>query len=448
MESTSTLRRTLRLPHVLFFGLVYLAPMVVFAIYGTIVEASKGMAASSYLVAMVAMMFTAKSYGEMVKAYPVSGSSYTYTRRSLNAHVGFMVGWAILLDYVFIPMAIWLIGASYLNAAFPAVPVWVWVLLFILVTTVINLFGIELGANLNVLMMAFQLLVIALFLALGLMHVWHAQQAWSVFRPFASPGGSFSAVLAGASIACYSFLGFDAITTLTEETLEPTRTLPKAIVLVAFLGGVIFIVCSYVGQWVHPSLVFENVNSAAFEIAREIGGTLFSAVFLAGIIVAQFASGLSAQASAARLLYAMGRDAVLPKRVFAYLHSRFRTPVLNVVLIGLLAFMALFMSVETSTSFINFGAFSAFTCVNLSVIAHYIVRQRRRTWRDWTVHFLFPLLGAFFDFWLLLNLDRDALRLGAAWAVLGLLYLAFMTRGFQKEPPELSMDAHGGGMPV
>ncbi|WP_067845976.1 APC family permease [Alicyclobacillus mali (ex Roth et al. 2021)] len=444
MERATSLRRTLRLPQVVFFGLAYLAPMVVFAIYGTIVEASKGLAASSYLVAMIAMMFTAFSYGKMVKAYPVSGSSYTYTRRSLNAHVGFMVGWAIVLDYVFIPMAIWLIGASYLNAAFPGVPVWVWVLAFIVVTTIINLFGIELGANLNVLMMMFQLLVIALFLALGMAHLAHADQSWLSWRPFAAQGGSFSAVLAGASIACYSFLGFDAITTLTEETFEPKRTLPKAILLVAFAGGVIFIVASYVGQLVHPSLTFSNVNSAAFEIARDIGGTLFSAVFLAGIIVAQFASGLSAQASAARLLYAMGRDGVLPRRTFAYLHPRFRTPVFNVVVIGTIALMALWMSVETSTSFINFGAFSAFTFVNLSVIAHYIVRQGQRTVRDWLVHFTFPLLGAVFDLWLLINLDKDALRLGAAWAILGLIYLAFMTKGFQKAPPELSMDAQEG----
>lgn len=444
MERVSSLRRTLRLPQVVFFGLAYLAPMVVFAIYGTIVETSKGLAASSYLVAMIAMMFTALSYGEMVKAYPVSGSSYTYTRRSLNAHIGFMVGWAILLDYVFIPMAIWLIGASYLSAAFPHVPVWLWVLTFIVVTTTINLFGIELGANINLLMMMFQLLVIVLFLALSLVHLAHGGRSWFSLRPFYARSGSFSAVLAGASIACYSFLGFDAITTLTEETLEPKRTLPKAILLVAFVGGVIFVAASYVGQLVHPSLTFHQVDAAAFEIARAIGGTLFTAVFLAGIIVAQFASGLSAQASAARLLYAMGRDAVLPKRIFAYLHPRYRTPILNVLLIGAVAMMALWMSVETSTSFINFGAFSAFTLVNLSVIAHYIVRQRRRTLRDWLIHLLCPLCGAAFDFWLLLNLDKDALRLGAAWTVMGLIYLAVMTKGFQQAPPELSLDSPDG----
>lgn len=441
-----SLRRSLSLWHIVLFGLAYLAPMVVFAIYGIIVSTTNGLAASAYLVAMVAMFFTALSYGKMVKAFPVSGSAYTYTRKSLNAHLGFMVGWAIMLDYIFIPMAIWLIGASYLNSAFPAVPMWGWVLAFIVITTVLNILGIKLSANVNMLLMGFQFLVILLFIILSVNGLGHGVGAGKFFSlmPFASStgtfSGSFSHVLAGAAIACYSFLGFDAVSTFTEETHNPQKTIPRAILLIILIGGVIFIVSSYFGQLIHPSLQFHDINSAAFEIASTVGGNLFSAVFLAGIIVAQFASGVSAQSSASRLLFAMGRDTVLPKRVFGYIHPRFQTPAFNILIIGIIGLLALGLSVSTSTSFINFGAFSAFTLVNISVIAHYFIRTKQRTPKGIVIYLIFPLLGAIFDFWLLINLDPNAIRLGISWAIIGFIYLLVLTRLFRVRPPEMSMD--------
>ncbi|WP_027416283.1 APC family permease [Aneurinibacillus terranovensis] len=438
-----SLQRSLTLSHLVLFGLAYLAPMIVFGIYGTIAQATHGLEASAYLVAMIAMFFTAYSYSQMVKAYPVAGSSYTYTRKSINSHVGFMVGWAILLDYVFIPMAIWLIGSSYLNAAFPQVPVWVWVLSFIIVTTVINIAGIKLSKNINVLMMAFQFLVIAIFIILCVKNVMGGMGAGTLvsISPFANGHVPFSFVLAGAAIACYSFLGFDAVSTFTEETIQPEKTIPRAILLTTLIGGAIFIVSAYVTQLVHPNYNdFKDVNSAGFEIARQIGGNLFSSIFLAGIIIAQFASGISAQASASRLLYAMGRDAVLPKKVFGYLHPKFRTPVFNIIVVAVIALLALKLDVSTSTSFINFGAFAAFTLVNVSVIVHYFVKGRRRTFKDSLFYFLFPLIGAAFDSWLLVSLDKDALILGAIWAACGFGYLLFLTKMLRKQPPELNFD--------
>jgi putrescine importer len=438
-----TFKRTLKLFHLVLFGLAYLAPMIVYGIYGTIVQTTHGLGASAYLVAMIAMFFTAYSYSQMVKAYPVSGSAYTYTRKTMNAHLGFMVGWAILLDYVFIPMAIWLIGSAYLNAAFPGVPVWVWVLSFILVTTAINIIGIRFSTRVNILMMAFQFLVIALFVLLSIRGILHGEGTGTLvsISPFVNGHVPFSYVLAGASIACYSFLGFDAVSTFTEETIQPEKTIPKAIILTTLIGGIIFVIASYFTQLVHPDFNnFKDVDSAGFEIARQIGGNLFSSIFLAGIIVAQFASGISAQASASRLLYAMGRDAVFPKKVFGFLHPKFRTPVLNILVVAIIALLALKLDVTTSTSFINFGAFVSFTMVNLSVIVHYYIKGRRRFAKDTLFYLLFPLIGAGFDVWLLVNLDKDALILGAIWAVFGFAYLLFLTRLFTKKPPELDFD--------
>ncbi|WP_390623958.1 APC family permease [Fodinicola feengrottensis] len=172
----------------------------------------------------------------------------------------------------------------------------------------------------------------------------------------AIPGSTLSGIAAAAAIAAYSFLGFDAITTLTEETRDPERTVPKAIVLVTIIGGVIFVVASYATQLVASSVHIKDPNSAAFEIAAVIGGRLFSAIFLAGLVITQFASGIAAQASASRLLYAMGRDSVLPKKIFGFVNERFHTPLINILLTGAVGLIGIFLDISTAASFINFFA--------------------------------------------------------------------------------------------
>lgn len=446
MDNSLTLKRVLTLPHLVLFGLAYMAPMIVFGIYGIVADATHGLSAPAYLAALIAMLLTAISYGHMVKAFPVSGSAYTYTRKSLNGHIGFMVGWSTLLDYMFIPMVIWLIGAAYLHQAFPVIPAWAFIIAFIALTSLFNILGVKSSVNLNVLLMVFQLLVVALFIILSIKSVLGGAGTGTLFslEPLVSDeGGSLSYIAAGAAIGCYCFLGFDAITTMTEETRNPKRDMPRAIILVTCLGGGIFVVASYFTTLVHPSLNFQDTDSAAFEIAGQIGGNLFSAVFLAGLIIAQFCSGLSAQASASRLLYAMGRDHVLPEKLFGRINPTFRTPAINILLIGFIGLLALTMTVATSTSFINFGAFIAFTLVNVSVIFHYFVRNRKRGMGNTIKYLLLPGIGALFDFWLFIHLDADALELGLVWAAVGFVYLLFMTQGFRRQPPELGQDLEG-----
>jgi putrescine importer len=438
--TTPTLTRTLKLPSLVLFGLAYLTPLIVLGIFGVIAEATGGASPSAYLVALVAMLFTAHSYGRMAIAYPVAGSAYTYVRRSIDPRVGFLVGWAILLDYLFLPMVIWLIGGSYLTAQFPSVPIGVWIVGFILITTALNILGIKVADKANYVLMAFQLLVIVFFVALSIGHVASAAGAGGLAStaPFFNDTSSFGAITAGAAIAAYSFLGFDAVTTLTEETIEPRKNMPRAIMLIALIGGGIFIVVSYVTQLVHPGGVFADSASAASAIALQIGGQLFGAVFLAGLVVAQFASGLAAQASASRLLYAMGRDSVLPKAVFGRLNPKFHTPVVNLVLTGAVGLIALFLDVATSTSFINFGAFTAFTLVNVSVICHF-VRERRAGNRLNPVSYVaVPVVGAVVCAYLLSRLDGHAITLGLSWLVLGIVMLAVITRGFKVAPPEMA----------
>ncbi|MFS0783062.1 APC family permease [Bacillus sp. 1P06AnD] len=442
-KEKESLERSVTLVPLVLFGLAYMAPMIVFGTYGVLAETTKGVVPTAYIIALIAMLFTANSYGKMVKAFPVSGSAYTYTRKSISSHLGFMVGWSVLLDYLFLPLVIWLIGSVYLQSAFPDVPAWIWIISFIVITTAINIIGIKMTTNVNFLMMLFQFLVIAIFIVLSIISLMKGHGTGTLFSSsaFVNSKVTFSLVVAGASVACYSFLGFDAVTTMSEETVNPTKTVPRAISLIAMIGGAVFILTSYVSYLVYPHYQqFKHIDAAGSEIAFAVGGNLFSAIFLAGLIIAQFASGLTAQTSAARLLFAMGRDSVLPKKFFGYIHPRFRTPILNLLVVSVVALLALKMDVSTSTSFINFGAFVSFTFVNLSVIGHYFVKEGNRSGKHVLLYLLVPLLGAFFDIWLLIHLDKHALILGSIWTFVGFVYLIVLTRMFRREPPELSMD--------
>jgi putrescine importer len=412
--------------------------MIVLGTFGVLAVETSGAVPTAYIIALIAMLFTAYSYGRMAGAFPVAGSAYTYTRKAIDSRVGFLVGWAVLLDYFFLPMVIWLIGAAYLSAQFPGVPAWIWIVLFIAITTALNIIGIKAAARANFLLMALQVLVLGFFLLLCARHVIDIDGAGGLFssQPFVNGSTTLSGVAAGAAIAAYSFLGFDAVTTLTEETVEPKKTMPRAILLITVIGGGIFVVASYITQLAAPGATFDDPASAAFEIATRIGGDIFSAFFLAGLVVAQFASGLAAQASGSRLLFAMGRDNVFPRHIFGYIHPRFRTPMINILLTGAIGLLALFLDVATSTSFINFGAFTAFTFVNLSVIALYI-RHRPRGARPVLTGVIVPALGAAIDGWLLTNLDERAILLGVGWLALGIAYLAYLTRGFRRPPPEV-----------
>lgn len=434
--ASAALQRRLGLPGVVLFGLAYMAPLIVLGTFGIVATTTEGTVPSAYLLALVAMLFTAASYGKMAATHPVAGSAYTYVRKAVDARAGFLVGWAVLLDYFFLPMVIWLIGGAYLSAEFPGVPTWIWLITFIALTTVLNVLGIKIAEKANFVLMAFQLLVIGFFVVLSVKQVLHVGDALASTQPFFHPGSTFGTISGGAALATYSFLGFDAVTTLTEETTEPRKTIPRAILLTALIGGGIFIVLAYFTQLAHPGSTFTDESSAAFEIATTIGGNLFASFFLAGLVVAQFASGIAAQASASRLMFAMGRDGVLP-RVFGRLQPRFATPVFGIVLTGLVGLVALALDVSTSTSFINFGAFTAFTFVNVSVLATWLRDRSGKRVLTWVV---FPVIGAVVDLWLLVNLDGIALVFGLVWLAIGIVVLAAITRGFRRPPPEMTFE--------
>ncbi|MET3291124.1 UNVERIFIED_CONTAM: amino acid transporter [Brevibacillus sp. OAP136] len=443
------LNRTLTLKHVYMFGLALIAPTTVFALYGIAITNSQGMVPTAYAIAMVVMLVTAYSYGQMVKEYPRAGSAYTYTQKVINPHVGFLIGWTILLDYLFSPMISALLFSIFASSYYPSIPLYVWVLCFVVGITIVNIVGIKFSANLNTLLLLFQVAFIVLFCAFSIKGVMEGKGGGQLFSalPFYDPQVSLPSLLGIVPLLCFSFLGFDAITTLSEETINPTKVLPKAILLVPLTAGFFFIASAYFCQIIFPDFhSFANPEVANIDIFRYAGGELLLNISAAVIAASAFASAVASQSGAARILYAMGRDGILPTKIFGKLSAKFQTPVWNILIVSCLALSALFLDMMTATAFINFGALLAFTFVNLCVIVLYFGKKKKRTPKDGLFYLVIPLIGASFTFGNLLMLDVRSLVLGGTWLTVGFLYLLYLTKMFQKRPPEFIFEENQGSV--
>ncbi|UJH71509.1 APC family permease [Ornithinimicrobium sp. INDO-MA30-4] len=435
--NSPTLEKTLGLRGVVLFGLAYMTPIIVLGIFGVIAVASDGASAGAYSLALGAMLFTALSYGLMAKQYPVAGSAYTYVRRALDARAGFVVGWTVLLDYLFLPLVIWLIGGAYLNGQFPDVPMWMWIVGFVVITTALNIIGLQVADKANFALMTFQVLVLIFFVVLALVYLINGSASLFSVTPFVG-GSGLSGAAAGAAIAAYSFLGFDAVSTLTEDTKDPEKTIPRAIFLVALIGGLVFVVVSYVVSLVAPGAVFDNADSLAADLAVTIGGAFFGAIFLAGLIIGQFTSGLAAQASAARLMYAMGRDGVLPKG--------FSVGSLSVSARRCSTSCSAVLSDSARSSSTSPRPRPSSTLVPSlhlpwSTLQWWLSFKHRDSSLSKVRYLIFPIIGAVVDLYLLTQLDGRALTVGAIWLLLGLTYLLVITRGFSRPTPDMNSAA-------
>lgn len=434
------LRRALGLPSLVLFGLVYMVPLTVFTTYGIVTQTTGGRLSVAYLVTLAAMVFTARSYARMAVAYPVAGSAYTYTQRSFGAPVGFLAGWSLLLDYLFLPMINYLVIGIYLNAAVPAIPGWVFVVLSIAAVTLLNIVGIVSVARANLVIIAIQAIFIVTFLVLACSKVFGLGTV-DLLAPIHGDGGvtGFSPVLAGAAILCLSFLGFDAVSTLSEEAKDPKRSVPQAIMIATVVAGVIFVVLSYLGQLVFPSNEFTDVESGSLDLMLTAGGQFLQTFFTAAYVAGALGSAIASQASVARILYAMGRDGVLPRSFFGHVSPRFATPVYAILAVSAVSLLATVISLTTLASVISFGALVAFSVVNLSVIKHYFVDRRERDGVGLISNLLLPLIGFLLTVWLWTSLSGLTLVIGLSWLAAGFVWLAGVTRGFQRPTPVLDL---------
>ncbi|WP_025785345.1 APC family permease [Sporosarcina sp. D27] len=438
--SAPQFKRVLKLKDLVIYGIAFMTPIAPAYIYGYASQLTKGMLPLAYLIAMLAMLFSAYSYGRMAAAFPVSGSTYTYTQRAINPHLGFFAGWAMFMDYVLVPLIVFMIGASYANVLVPSVPYWAWVLIIAGVITTINILGMQMAAKTNQILVLFMGIVVAIFVIFCMKAITAGEGASalvSITPFFNSETFALSAVVSGAAIACFSFLGFDSITTLSEEAVNPKDDIWKAAILSCLIGGGIFIVQAYVAQLVWPDVnSFQSDDTALFEVAEAAGGALVATLFTVAVIVSTFTAGLTGQASASRLMFSMGRDEVLPKKFFTHLHPKYNTPMYNILLMCSISIVgALVLPMNLVAELMNFGGLSGFMFVNLSVIVYYYFRKKEKKLVRYLV---IPGLGFLICFYLFINLSALTLKVGFSWMALGVIYALITTKGFKKKPPILT----------
>jgi amino acid transporter len=429
------LKRSLSFTDLLVYGLIFMVPIAPFGIFGGVFQASGGMVALAYAIGMLAMAFTAASYSQMSRAFPMAGSVYTYAGRGIAQPVGFMAGWMVLLDYVLVPGLLYLIAGIAMNASLPAIPVWLWVVAFVVLNTVVNYFGIETTARINKLMLLAELVVLAIFLVIGVVALAGGAGRGFDFSPvYNSSTFSLGLVFGAVSIAVLSFLGFDGISTLAEENRESARSLGKAMIAALALAGTLFIVQTWVAALLVPdpdTLIAEGDpgGTAFYDAAGVAGGPwLATLTALATAIAWGFANSLVAQAATSRLLFAMARDRQLPS-VLARVHPVRRVPVNATLLVAAVSLvLGIYMSTREDgitllSTLVNFGALSAFLVLHVSVVVHYLVRQRST---DYWRHLAVPVIGFAILAYVVVNAQVAAQTLGFGWLVIGLVVLAVL----------------------
>ena len=423
------LQRALTTRDLLIYGMIFMVPIAPYSVFGFVWNDAKGMVPLAYLIGLLGMFFTAMSYAAMSRAFPVAGSVYAYAQRGLHDAAGFLSGWLVLLDYILIPALLYLFSAVALRPLFPAVPQWLWLAGFIGFNVCINLVGIEFTARVNRYLLVLELATLAVFMILGLHALYGGQGAGGLtLRPVYDPRVFSLATVTGAtSIAVLSFLGFDGISTLAEESLGGRESVARATLASLLLVGALFMLQTWVASDLARGMHFSSPETAFYEIVERAGGAWLRLVTILAVVLASaIANAIAAQAAVSRILFAMARDRKLPA-VLAKIHPRFKTPyvsTLAVAGISLLVGLLFAQRVDELSRIVNFGALSAFLLLHLSVINHHFVRGRSG---DWLRHLVFPLTGMLVIAYVLYEMDRSAKIMGACWIGLGVSYYAVLT---------------------
>lgn len=438
------LKRTLTLWDLVFYGVVIIQPVAPMGIYGVVSMKAEGHVVTTILIGMCAMLATAFSYGKMAAAYPSAGSAFTYVGQELHPSLGYATGWSMVMDYLLNPVICTVLCSKLVVATETGrmLPEWLWVLFFASLFTGLNLRGVKQSARTNELLAIFMGVVVILFLGSALKYLLGASlSGGDLVRPFYDPATfSTGKVLAGTSLAALTYIGFDGISTLSEEVENPRRNILLATVYTCLAIGILSALEVYAAQLVWGNWNgFTSVETAFVEIARKAGGTFLFTIVNATLLVATIGSGMGAQLGAARLLYGMGKSGALPRPFFGAVAPKSGIPRNNVLLVGTFALLgAYLLSYERGAEMLNFGAFIAFMGVNLAAFVRYFVRAEKKT----AGNFLIPLIGLVFCFNLWWNLSWASMKWGALWLGIGLIYGAIRTKGFKKElvtfdaPPE------------
>ncbi len=428
------LRRSMSLTDVVVYGMIYMVPMAPIPVFGIIFNFSAGMAGLVYLVAAFAMVFSALSYKEMALRYPVAGSVYSYVRLGLNGFVGFIAGWAILLDYLLLPALLSVFAAAAMVSLWSAVPAWVWIVVFVVLAALVNLGGISVTATMNKVFLAVQLAVLAIFVAWVLVDVAQGRADLALWPVFDSSGFSWSIVFGAIPIAALSFIGFDAISTLNEEAEGGGRAVSRATMIVLVAVTVLFVLQVYLAAiYVPRGSTFADgdaTNNAFYDIAGQVVGHWFKVlVTLTSALVAIFANSIASQATSSRLVFSMARDRQLPS-VFAKVSRSRAVPQNAMLLIAGLSLVIGLVGTEQQallTTLVTFGALTAYVLLHVAVLVDLGVRGRSR---NVLTHWISPVVGSAVLVYALWNADVHAKVLGVSWLVVGcVLAVCFRTTG-------------------
>ena len=436
------LRRTLTLRDLILYGIIVIQPVAPMSAFGVLSTRGHGQVVTAILIAMVAMLFTGISYGRMARAYPSAGSAFTYVAQEINPAVGYVTGWCMVMDYMLNPLICTIWCGEQAHEFAPGLPVWDWKIFFAGVFTLLNIRGIKTSARVNTVMAAGMSAVIVIVFVAAIRYIHgtpHGAAPLDFTRPFYDPATFTWGNLFGCtSIAVLTYIGFDGISTLSEEAENPRRNIMLATVLTCVVIGALSAAEVYIAQLVWPaSQAFPNENTAYVFAAARTWAPLFGIVGVT-LIVANFGSGLGAQIGAARLLFGMGRSEALPKSFFGAIDAKHRVPRNNVLFVGAIALVGSFLlTYDLGLNMLNFGALIAFMGVNAAAFLRYYWRAEEKKLGN----LIPPIFGFIICFLLWLNLSHPAMKIGSVWMAVGIAFGIWRTKGFTKQlsfevPPE------------
>jgi amino acid transporter len=419
------LQRSLSYRDLILYGLAYIAPFAPLSTLGFVWTASNGLIVLAYVLGAVCMYFTAKSYAVMTQAVPTAGSVYGFARFALGTLPGFLAGWLILLDYLLIPAFLYGLIAVAVSTLLPGVDRSVWIVLLVASTLAINWFGVTVTARANFIAVGLQVLVLAGFVVLALvaLHAGKGNGALTFAPVFSAAKFDVAHLLAGTSICIMSFLGFDAISTLSEEVRDSDRhRVGHAIIAVLVIAAAFFVGLTWVLGNLLPGMVIHDPSAAAYELAGwAIGPWAASVLAWTFALVVGVSNALPMQVGVARVLFAMGRDRQLPASL-ARVHPRYRTPYVGMLVtaaISLIVALAMRDRLDDLATIVNLGALGGFLLLHVSVLKHFIVRGKSRRW---VVHGLVPVCGILVVLAVMSGMSALALKVGGVWLAAGLLY--------------------------
>jgi amino acid transporter len=437
------LNRVLTFKDLLIYGMVFMVPIAPMGVYGLVSNESFGMVPLVYLVGIVAMVFTAFSYSQMSKEFPVAGSVYTYVQRGLNPHIGFLAGWMILVDYILAPALLYAFGGLWIHSMVPSIPVFAWVIIFVIFNTIVNARGVRLAAKTNFILLGIELIALLIFIGFALKFVFVdglGTGGLSIKPLFQPEHLNLGFIATAASIAVLSFLGFDGISTLSEETKNPEKTVGKATLTALVVLGLIFMVETYLAALVHPNYQGLDPNMGFFDIAKEAGGNfLYYLLILVNVLAVAIANALAAQSAISRILYSMSRDKLLPgSKFFGTIHEKYKTPFNATLFVGALSLVvALTLSIETIIKFVNFGALTSFLLLNVTVFYYFFIRKNQRDAKGFFKYLLSPLIGFLIIGYVWYGFDKMTFIVGFSWLAVGIVVNAIKSKGFKEVPEAL-----------